>query len=124
MSGYETLLFIHVIGAFAIVTGLACITPLVLNATVEEPASSRLEATGNWMMRIGALLTLVFGLWLVVDREYRFFKLWIVGALALLILAAGAGEKATSADGNRTFYWAAVAAVAAVLVLMIFKPGV
>lgn len=117
------MLFIHVIGAFAIVAGLACITPLVLGATVDEPASGRLADAGVWLFRIGGLLTLIFGLWLVADRDYRFFKAWVIGALVLWLVAAGTGESAASSK-SKAQYWAAVAATAAVLVLMIYKPGV
>lgn len=123
MSGYETLLFIHVVGAFAIVAGLACITPLVLDATVDEPAGGRLNQTGLWLFRVGGLLTLVFGIWLIADRDYRFFKAWIIGALVLWLVAAGTGESA-AAKKDQTLYWVAAAATAAVFILMIFKPGV
>src|SRR5215212_6636928 len=109
MSGYETLLFIHVIGAFAIVSGLACITPLVLGAHVEEPAVERLNLAGLWLFRIGGLLTLIFGLWLVSDRDYRFFKGWILGALVLWLVAAGTGEVAASRR-DKALYWVALAA--------------
>lgn len=121
--GYGTLLFIHVIGAFAIVAGLACITPVVLDAAVEEPATGRLSEAGVWLFRIGGLLTLVFGIWLVADRDYRFFKAWIIGALVLWLVAAGTGESAASKK-DKPLYWVAVAATAGVLILMIFKPGV
>ena len=123
MSGYETLLFIHVVGAFAIVAGLACITPLVLEANVDEPAGGRLNEAGLWLFRIGGLLTLVFGLWLIADRDYRFFKGWVLGALILWLVAAGTGEVAASRK-DKALYWTAAAATAGVFVLMIFKPGV
>lgn len=123
MSGYETLLFIHVIGAFAIVAGLACVTPSVFEAGIDEPASGRLLKISRALFGAGSLLTLIFGLWLVLDRDYRFFKLWIIGALGLWLVAAATGNK-VEGPKDKTLYWAAVAATVAVLVLMIFKPGV
>lgn len=123
MSGYETLLFIHVIGAFATVAGLACATPLVFSAAVDEPASSRLAKFTAALFGAGGLLTLVFGLWLVADRDYRFFKAWIIGALVLWLVAAATGSR-IEGPKDKALYGAAVAAIAGIFLLMIFKPGV
>jgi hypothetical protein len=59
----------------------------------------------------------------LAERDYRFFKAWVIGALVLWLVAAGTGEVA-AARKNKPVYWAAVAATAGILVLMIFKPGV
>lgn len=123
MSGYEWLLFIHVLAAFAIVAGLACVTPLVLGATVDEPGASRLLTAGRALFGAGGLGTLIFGLWLVADRDYRFFKLWVIGALVLWLVAAGTGNR-VAGPSERTPYYVAVVSTVAVLALMIFKPGV
>lgn len=121
--GYGTLLFIHVIGAFAIVAGLACVTPLVLEASVDEPASGQLLKWSQALFGTGILLTIVFGIWLIADRDYRFFRLWIIAALALWLVAAGTGTVVKGPD-DRPKYWIAVVSVALVFILMIFKPGV
>jgi fucose permease len=123
MSGYETLLFIHVFGAFAVVVGLACTTPLVFAGDVGEPASRRLLVISRALFGLGGLLTLVFGILLTADRDYRFVKAWIIGALVLWLVAAATGNMVSGRD-DRTQYATAVAAVAGVFVLMAFKPGV
>jgi fucose permease len=123
MSGYETLLFIHVIGAFATVAGLSCVTPLVFEASVDEPASGRLLKSSQALFGMGGLLTLIFGLWLVSDRDYRFFKTWIIGALVLWLIAAGTGS-VVKGPNDKPKYAIAVVSVVAVFILMIFKPGV
>lgn len=123
MSGYETLLFIHVIGAFATVAGLACVTPLIFGASVGEPASGRLLKFSRALFGAGGLLTLIFGLWLVTDRDYRFFKAWIIGALVLWLVAAATGNN-IDGPNDKVKYGVAAGSIAAILVLMIFKPGV
>jgi hypothetical protein len=123
MSGYETLLLIHVIGAFAVVAGLACATPLVFGSNVDATASGRLLTFSRALFGAGGALTLIFGLWLIADRDYRFFKLWIIGALALWLVAAATGNQIEGSK-DKALYGAATAAVAGVFLLMIFKPGV
>jgi hypothetical protein len=123
MSGYETLLLVHLLGVFAVVSGLACVTPLVFGASVDEPAAGRLLKASQALFGSGVLLTLIFGFWLIADRDYRFFKTWIIGALVLWLIAAGTGSQ-VKGPGDKPKYAIAVVSVVAIFVLMIFKPGV
>ncbi|HWI21983.1 MAG TPA: hypothetical protein VNT22_05140 [Baekduia sp.] len=120
--GYETLLFIHILGAFAVVAGLACVTPLVLGADVGESVSARLITVSRALFGAGGLATLLFGFWLVADRDYELFKLWIVGALGLWLVAAATGNL-IKGPNERAQYSIAVVAVLAIVVLMLWKPG-
>ena len=121
--GYGTLLFIHVIGAFATVAGLACVTPLVFEAAVDEPASGRLLKFSQALFGTGILLSIIFGIWLVSDRDYRFFKTWIFGALVLWLVAAGTGT-VVKGPSDKPKYLIAVVSIVVIFILMIFKPGV
>ena len=120
---YDWLIFIHVLSGFLVVAGLACVTPLVLGAAVDEAVSSKLVIFSRALFGLGGLGTLIFGLWLVVNQDYKFFKLWVLGALLLWLVAAGTGNY-VSGPAQRNLYWAAVASTVAILVLMVFKPGV
>ena len=120
---YEWLLFIHVLAGFFVVAGLACVTPLVMGATVDEAVSAKLVTFSRALFGLGGLGTLIFGIWLVADRNYEFFKLWVFGALLLWLVAAATGNS-VSGPAQRGLYAGAVVSTLAILVLMIFKPGV
>ena len=86
MSLYETLLFFHVLGAFALVAGTTAMAPFALGwgqAALERVGAARLASTGAMLSGVGAVLTLVLGLWLVHKVGYSFFRFWILGALVL-----------------------------------------
>jgi uncharacterized membrane protein len=99
----------------------------------------------------GVLLTIVFGLWLVHLRGYSFGSFWVVAALVLWVYANAAGglggkradgtrklaeQLATSGDmpspeltarlrspSTNLLLYSSGAAILAILVLMIWKPG-
>src|SRR4051812_48516846 len=90
MSLYETLLFFHVLGAFLLVAGTMGVGPLALgwgSVALERAGQARLAFTGSILSGIGAVLTLVLGLWLVSKVGYSFFRFWILGALVLWAIA-------------------------------------
>src|SRR4051812_10199531 len=90
MSLYETLLFFHVLGAFSLVAGTTAMAPFALGwgqVALERGNAARLAATGALLSGVGAVLTLVLGLWLVHRVGYQFFRLWILGALVLWAVA-------------------------------------
>src|SRR3954449_10549357 len=90
MSLYETLLFLHVLGAFALVAGTTAMAPFALGwgqAALERLPSGRLAMGGSILSGVGAVLTLVLGLWLVNKVGYSFFRFWILGALVLWAIA-------------------------------------
>src|SRR3954469_17848879 len=137
MSLYETLLFFHVLGAFFLVAGTTAMAPFALGwgqIALERVTAARLAMMGSVLSGIGALLTLVLGLWLVHKVGYSFFRFWILGALALWLLAGfangqvggGARKVVKTGDGGRNLrlLWVIDALGAALLLaLMVWKPG-
>ena len=137
MSLYETLLFFHVLGAFALVAGTTAMAPFALGwgrAALDTAASARLAVTGAVLSGVGAVLTLVLGLWLVHKVGYSFFRFWILGALVLWGIAgysngqvAGTARKVLKGDdqgANVRALWAAdMLGAVLLLVLMVWKPG-
>src|SRR6476469_2803516 len=137
MSLYETLLFFHVLGAFSLVAGTAAMAPFALGwgqAALERTGAARLALTGAILSGIGAVLTLVLGLWLVGNRDYSFFRFWVLGALVLWAVAGYSnGEVAKAARGVnkgedsgrnvRTLWIVDALGALLLLVLMVGKPG-
>jgi hypothetical protein len=136
MSLYETLLFFHVLGAFALVAGTTAMAPFALGwglAALERVGAARLALIGAILSGIGAVLTLVLGLWLVGNADYSFFRFWILAALVLWAIAgysngqvAGvARDVRNGKDGRNVRVLWIVDALGAtlLLVLMIWKPG-
>jgi hypothetical protein len=137
MSLYETLLFFHVLGAFALVAGTTAMAPFALGwgaAVLERVGSARLAATGSILSGVGAVLTIVLGLWLVQKAGYEFFRFWILGALVLWAIAGYSnGQVATAARGVikgedsgrnvRTLWIVDALGATLLLVLMVWKPG-
>jgi hypothetical protein len=129
---YEWLLFLHVTGAFAIVAAVVLYGALV----VGPPAAlgGPFVRLGSVLFMAGAVLTLVFGIWLAID-EYEIWDAWIIAALVLWAVAGAVEQRfRRSLDGTAaaerttrraaTLPYALLAAVVlAFLVLMITKPG-
>src|SRR4051794_35708819 len=137
MSLYETLLFFHVLGAFALVAGTTVMAPFALglgSAVFERGGAARLASVGAILSGVGAVLTLVLGLWLVGNVGYELFRFWVIGALVLWafagycngrVSAAARGVvKGEDAGLNMRLIWYGDALGAALLlVLMVWKPG-
>jgi uncharacterized membrane protein len=137
MSLYETLLFLHVLGAFALVAGTIAMAPFALGlgaAAFERAGSARLATTGAILSGVGAVLTLVLGLWLVQKVGYDLLRFWILGALVLwafagycngqVAAAARSVVKGEDRGANLRLIWYGDALGAALLlVLMVWKPG-
>jgi hypothetical protein len=127
---YDWLLFLHVLGAFAAVGSVVVFT-VVLLAADATPAALRLTTLGRRLWDVGGAATLVFGIWLALHvKGYDLLDGWILAALVLWAVAAGAGIRLglayrDGASGGRPYLlWAVMTlAVAALLVDMIFKPG-
>jgi uncharacterized membrane protein len=137
MSLYETLLFFHVLGAFSLVAGTVAMAPFALGwgqAALERAGAARLAMVGSILSGIGAVLTLVLGLWLVDKVGYSFFRFWILGALVFWAVAgysngqvAGAAREVTKGEDagkNVRILWLAdILGATILLVLMVWKPG-
>ena len=128
------LLFLHVLSAFALVASVVIFTTLL--ATGPRTELLRLSWIGSRLWDVGGLGTLVFGVWLAIDLDnYDILDGWILAALVLWFIAAGAGarvniayrsvreEGAPLAANARTLQVVLILGTLALLVDMIFKPG-
>ena len=143
MDRYDWLLFLHLLAAFAMVASVVVFTVVFLSARATE-ASPALRLT--WLARrlwdVGGAGTLVLGIWLAIDLDgYEVWDGWILAAIVLWAIAAGAGIRlgmgyqealdrsrgegalAVSTDRSALVYGVMTVAVAALLVVMIYKPG-
>jgi hypothetical protein len=85
---YHALLFFHVLTAFFLATAALIYSAFVLGSPVNR--ATRLVAEILW--GVGGLGTLVFGVWLALNRpQYEIFDGWIIAALVLWVLATGSG---------------------------------
>ena len=137
MSRYEWLLFLHVLSAFALVASLVIFTTLLATARDGRPSPLLgISFLGSRLWDVGVLGTLVFGVWMAIDIDnYDLLDGWILAALVLWVIAAGAGarvglayrslrdEGAQLAVVVRTQQLVMIVAATLMLVDMIFKPG-
>ena len=146
MSRYEVLLFLHLVGAFASVATVVLLTSFLLATrgagdVAKAPPVLRVSTLARRLWDVGGLLTLVFGVWLALDLDtYSITDAWILIALALWVIAAGAGTRVGMAfdearnggeslatvvrsTGVVTLHVVMTVAILALLVVMIYKPG-
>lgn len=131
---YDTLLFLHVLSAFFIAMGVVIYTSFVLGS----PVSRLAKITGEALWGLGGLGTIVLGIWLALYLdEYDFFDGWIISAVVLWLAATGVGQPVSAAfqprgddsaiavDGRiAMMHWLRALLVVALLVVMIWRPGV
>lgn len=129
----ETLLFLHVLAAFLLVAGVVIYSAFVSGSPVNRPTRTVAEI----LWGVGGVGTLVLGVWLAIDfSAYSITDGWILLAIVLWFLATGAGgavskavqpagdDSALALPGNVVVaHWVRTALVAALLVVMIYKPG-
>ena len=137
MDRYEWLLFLHVTGAFAILATVVVYGAVVVGAGAPAQLQGRFLRLGNVLFTIGAVLTLVFGIWLAIDDDqYELWDAWIIAAFVLWVVAGGVEQRfrrsldgRARADGTTRardasmLYGVLAAVVLAFLLLMITKPG-
>ena len=130
---YHALLFFHVLAGFFLVSGVVMYSAFALGSPVNR--ATRLIAESLW--GIGAVGTIVLGIWLALNRpEYDLLDGWIIAALVLWVLAMGSGaqasrgmrvegEDAALAVDRRTLFahWMRVVYVVLLLLVMVWKPG-
>jgi uncharacterized membrane protein len=128
VSRYDWLLFLHLIGAFAAMGSVVVFSVLLVGG--DRVAGAQLTFLGRRLWDVGGLLTLVFGIWLAIDLDgYDLLDGWILAALVLWAIAAGAGIRlgeaysAAATERVRPLYAAMALATLALLVVMIYKPG-
>ena len=138
---YDLLLFLHVLAAFATVTVVVMLTTVAVGVRGAGTAAApllRLSGLARRLWDVAGLGTLVFGIWLALYVDgYGLLDGWIIGAIVLWIVAAGAGTRvgqafleASEAGGDasalartRTLHIVMAVSVAALLIVMIYKPG-
>lgn len=133
---YETLLFLHVLAAFLLVSAVVMLSASVLGAQIP----SGVETLANRLWDVGGAGTLVFGLWLVFREDaYDVTDGWILGALGLYVTAGAlagvirkslAGAEVVGEPGALVWparamrlHWVHATVTVGFLVLMIWKPG-
>ena len=132
---YHTLLFLHVLAAFALVATVVVFSAFALGLTTD----SRVLSVGNVLWAVGGLGTLVFGVWLALYVQgYEIWDGWIIAAIVLWAIgtelgrraqvgyaAIPAGDASVSADARQAalMHWLRALVVLALLVVMIYKPG-
>jgi uncharacterized membrane protein len=128
---YETLLFLHVLAAFALMAGIVMFTGTAFGVEL----GPRQLFVANRLTDVGATVVLVFGVWIVLREDvYDITDGWILGAIVLWVIAVGlgamTGRAMAESHGSRpegraaVLHWATTAVTVAILVLMIWKPGV
>jgi uncharacterized membrane protein len=156
VNTYQWLLVFHITGAFLLVGGATIAAALNLVALRREQPSEIVLLFGLIRIAVlpiilGALVTFVFGLWLVHEAGYGYGDGWIVVALVLFVIGNALGgiggrrdertgefarELAASGDApsaelqarvrdpiSLTLSYGSGLLLVAVLALMIWKPG-
>ena len=124
-STYDWLLFLHLIAAFLLAITVVMYSAVALGSTA--PGRTLFVADRCW--DVGGLGTLIFGIWLALYIDgYEIWDGWILGAIALWVIASGTGERARTqlaegAAGATAIHWIRTLAVLGLLVLMVWKPG-
>jgi hypothetical protein len=129
---YETLLFLHVLGAFLLVAMLGLYWAMYAAGTPSWLA--RLGSVAMPLWGLGSLSVLVFGIWLSFDVSvYNPWDGWIVAAIVLWLVQGAFGSKLSQgykrmASGMTeppalSAHLIATGAVLLLLLDMVWKPG-
>jgi hypothetical protein len=130
---YHALLFFHVLSAFFLATAAIMYSAFVLGS----PVNRTTRLIGEILWGVGGLGTLVFGIWLALNRpQYDIFDGWIIAAIILWVLATGSGAQAsrgvhpTGDDSavvvdrrTQIAHWMRIFWFTVLLVVMVWKPG-
>ena len=128
---YDTLLFLHILGAFIAFVTVGVFSAYALGATAGRGSF----ALADWAWNISGTLLFVFGVWLALYVDgYELWDGWILAALVLFGLTSFFGARARTGvlerpDGDpspaqvTTWHWLRTAALVGILVLMVWKPG-
>ena len=128
---YDTLIFLHVLSAFAVFVTVATYSAHALGGSADNPTVT----LANDCWDVGGLGLFALGIWLALYVDgYQIWDGWILGALVLFAVATELGrrarvgfeaEDAASAEARQaaTMHWLRTAVVVGILVLMIYKPG-
>ncbi|MDX6518051.1 MAG: hypothetical protein QOF50_897 [Gaiellaceae bacterium] len=140
---YDTLLFLHLLSAFVLVTSEVLFTTTILaghraaGAPGEPGSPLRLLRFAVPTVAVGSIGVLVFGIWLAIYRdEYQVWDGWILAAIVLwavwgalggyigkIVRRAAAAGEVVPRSRLLTLDAASWALVVLLLLDMIFKPG-
>jgi hypothetical protein len=99
VSLYDWLLFLHVLTAFSLVAALVVFWVIGLVARNVDTANEslgyfRVARAANVLIGIGAVGTLLLGIWLAIERdEYQVWDGWILGAIVLWAVSTELGRR-------------------------------
>lgn len=117
MSTYSWLLFAHITGAFLLTGGVVVAGTLNIAAQTRERPSEIALLYGLTRFAVipivlGALITLVFGLWLVSEAPfgYHYSQGWVIAAIVLWVLGMASGETGGKRDRHTGEFAARLAA--------------
>ena len=127
---YHTLLFLHVLSAFALVAALGLFWAFYAGVG----SLRRLTGFAFGLWGAGSLLVIVFGIWLAFDvGGYKIWDPWIIGAIVLWFIAGAFGSQLSTGYRRMSAEAAEKPAlsahvltsvvVALLLIDMIWKPG-
>ena len=97
---YETLLFLHVLTAFLLVSAFVMFWGTIVatwrtDRVATAVAAARVGRPANVLVVAGTLGTLVFGVWLTLYVDgYELWDAWILGALVLWAIGTETGRRA------------------------------
>jgi hypothetical protein len=106
VSLYEWLLFLHVLAAFILVSALVVFWTIgVVARNVDRPSESlryfRVAMPANILVGIGTVGTLIFGVWLAIERdEYQVWDGWVLGAIILWAISTELGRRGGAVYGE------------------------
>lgn len=157
MSLNDWILSLHLLSAFAMLGAQVVFSTMIValwrtDSTRRVTSYMLVSRVGTVMVIIGAVGTLVFGVWLALTKEpYDLWDLWIVAALVLWLVAGALGGRGGTLYGNAALdaaelhesgiersaelsatygpsraFWLHVVGtvlVVVILVLMVWKPG-
>jgi uncharacterized membrane protein len=99
MSLYDWLLFLHVLAAFSLVAAEVLVTLLIAGGWKLELPSEisrmfRLSRFGDVLFGVGAVGTILIGIWLAIDLdEYELWDGWVIAGLILWAVLMGVGGR-------------------------------
>jgi hypothetical protein len=136
MSWYDTLLYLHVLAAFIVVTALITSWALYIGTAGGSRPSPVLRMTrlGAAAGGIGSIGVLVFGIWLAIYvKGYEVWDGWVLAAIVLWAVAGWAGStigrkydklrEGAGAAPSLGLHLIMTAAILLLLIDMIWKPG-
>jgi uncharacterized membrane protein len=159
VSRYDWIVSLHVLAAFSLLAAYVLYATLIAWSWRRETPAEMLRITGiartgNALMWVGSLGTLLLGIWLALDVDgYSLLDGWIVAAFVLWAIAmetgrrsgtlyaragtraaelSAAGEEGPSTElreilrDRRALMWQTLSSLAVLALLwdMIYKPGV